>query len=68
MTTATLTPEPSTDQVVAMIDAITHFAQADATLIATMDEDGTMLLSLREDGLTQYARFGRDGVMLGDWF
>lgn len=32
------------------------------------DHDGTMLVTLTEDGASQFGRFGRDGKLVGDWF
>jgi hypothetical protein len=48
--------------------AIQAFRTSDATLTASMDEDGTMLLQVVEDGLTTYARFDLTGQIIGDWF
>lgn len=38
-----------------------------AELLATMEEDGTMRLTIKEDGLTISAVFDRKGQIIGDW-
>jgi hypothetical protein len=64
--------EPSVEQLATFSTMIDLTAQAPANHHASvkgeMDEDGTMLVGLTEDGATRYCRFGRDGEREGDWF
>ena len=64
--TAATKPSPSVEQVRLVVDAIEGWPNA--TLRPSMDEDGTMLLGMEEDGFTTYARFDRRGRLQGDWF
>ncbi len=48
--------------------AIEMFRTSDAALTASMDEDGTMLLHVLDDGLMTHARFDTAGTIIGDWF
>lgn len=57
---------PSDDQVRLVVDAIEGWPSA--TLFPSMDEDGTMLLGIEEDGFLTHARFDRSGRLQGDWF
>ena len=65
--TATKPPSPSAKQVETFSLAIDVFRTADATLTGWMDYDGTMFVSVEEDGLTTHAVFGTDGQIRGDW-
>ena len=67
--------EPSDPQIVAFSSMIDSVALAPANHHASVkgemddwDMDGTMLVSLTEDGATQMCRIGRDGKREGDWF
>ena len=59
---------PTREQVETFDHAIEMFKDADVHLVAGMDEDGTMLLSMTEDELAVHARFSPAGVLMGDWF
>jgi len=56
------------EQVSTLFFAISLFEKSDATITPSLDEDGTMLLSVEEDGLTTHARFDLKGQIMGDWF
>jgi hypothetical protein len=59
---------PSKEQIDAFEGAIQFFTPTKAKLVGELDDDGTLLLRVTEDGLTQHARFSSGGVMLGPWF
>lgn len=48
-------------------DAIRVYLRSDATITGSMDEDGTMIITVEEDGATSWARFKRNGLIEGDW-
>lgn len=64
-------PEPTKQQIDAFTMAIGMTAEAPenhhAEVVAEMDDDGTMLVSLTEDGLRLTARFDKEGDRVGDW-
>ena len=60
--------QPTAAQVETFDHVIEMWKDADVTLLAEMDEDGTMLLHLTEDGATTHARFAMSGCLMGDWF
>ena len=60
--------EPSRPQLDAFSGAIQLFAPTEAVLVGSMDEDGTLLMQVTEDGATTSSRWCRDGRMLGSWF
>ena len=66
--TTTATATPTAKQVETFSFAIELYRTSDATITASMDEDGTMLIQVLDDGLTTYARFDTAGNIIGDWF
>jgi hypothetical protein len=59
---------PTAKQVRTFEFAIELYRTSDATITASMDEDGTMLIHVLDDGLTTHARFDTGGQIIGDWF
>ena len=60
--------QPSRAQLATFEQALEVYEDVPAALVAEMDEDGTMLISLTEDELTTHARISRNGQLIGDWF
>jgi len=60
-------PQPTDKQVSLAADAIQLWKKSDATLTFEMDEDGTMLLNIEEDGGRCIGRFDVNGFIVGDW-
>lgn len=60
-------PMPTTKQIEVFEMGIEVYKKSSAALHTEMDEDGTMLLFVQDDGATSYARFDREGNIMGDW-
>ncbi len=63
--TNTVKISPTKAQVALVVSAITAWPNAD--FVALMDDDGLMILSMTEDGLTMTALFDYEGHIIGDW-
>ena len=60
-------PMPTKKQIEVFEMGIDAFRKSTAVIETEMDEDGTMLLFTIDDGARSYARFDRDGKIMGDW-
>lgn len=64
------TEKPSSAQVELWFDLIASYAGTGRQYALDHEvdpEDGTLLVSVTDDGLTRMARFDRAGVLMGDW-
>lgn len=66
-TTSKGCPMPTTKQIEVFEMGIDAYRKSDAIIETAMDDDGTMLLFVYDDGARSYARFDRDGKIMGDW-
>jgi hypothetical protein len=61
-------PVPSREQLGLFALAIRLFEKSRATLIGKMQPDGSLMLSVIDNGTTTQARFGRTGAIIEGWF
>lgn len=66
-TTSRGCPMPTKKQIEVFEMAIEVYKKSDAIIETAMDDDGTMLLFQYEDGARSYARFDKQGNIMGDW-